>query len=443
MRRTETMSPGLGGTGKTTIEVLLQMMESGFKAFKVTRQFTDALEEMGVVNPTDIQAKALPPALAGQDVLGVARTGSGKTLAYLIPLVMRIKYAQGQHPRALILVPSKELAVQVQQNLIQLTKYTDIRSVVIYGGVGKKAQVEAIDAGVDITVATPGRFLDLYALGHVYPRAVKILVLDEADRMMDMGFMPQLRRVLDVIPVKRQNFLFSATFPEKVEHLAAEFLDFPTRVFGESPGKPVEEVHQLQYHAPNFRSKLNLLKHFLGDENMTKVMVFCRTKDVAERVSRYLGRMDVGEVRVLHANKGQNTRLAALDAFGEGTGRVLVTTDVSARGLDIENVSHVINFEVPRDPVDYLHRIGRTARIHREGHAISLVSEVEEPYMEAIAKALDSKVELQPWPEGVPYGEDLPGEKRQREMEKDFARQRRDPNYKGAFHKKTKRRRKR
>ena len=414
-------------------------MDGNFKDLKITRQFIDALTDMGVVSPTDIQGKALPPALAGQDVLGVAQTGSGKTLAYLIPVAMQIKFAKGQHPRALILVPSKELAVQVFRNLQSLIKNTDLRCIVLYGGVGRKTQIEELQQGSDILVATPGRFLDLYGLGHIHARSIKILVLDEADRMMDMGFMPQLRRVLDVIPVKRQNLLFSATFPERVEIMAAEFLEFPTRVFGENRERPVSKVEQIRYSAPNFRSKLALLLHLLQDPKMAKVMVFCRTKDVAERVSRYLVRMDIGEVRVLHANKAQNTRLHAMDLFGEGKIRVLVTTDVSSRGIDVDRVSHVVNFEVPRDPNDYLHRIGRTARIEREGAAITLVSENEERHINIIAQKMDTPITEKPWPEGLAYGDDLPGEKRQREIEKDLERQRKDPKYKGAFHKKKRR----
>ncbi len=414
-------------------------MDGNFKDLKVTRQFIDALTDMGVVNPTDIQSKALPPALAGQDVLGVAQTGSGKTLAYLIPVAMHVKFAKGLHPRALILVPSKELAVQVFRNLQSLVKNTDLRCTVLYGGIGRKTQIEELQQGCDILVATPGRFLDLYGLGHIHSRTLKILVLDEADRMMDMGFMPQLRHVLDVIPVKRQNLLFSATFPERVEKMAAEFLEFPTRVFGQNPEKPVSKVEQIRYSAPNFRSKLALLVHLLQDPGMSKVMVFCRTKDVAERVSRYLVRMDIGEVRVLHANKGQNTRLHAMDLFGEGKIRVLVTTDVSSRGIDVDRVSHVVNFEVPRDTDDYLHRIGRTARIEREGAAVSFVSENEECYIDEIGRKMETPITKLPWPEGLTYGEDLPGEKRQREIEKDLERQRKDPKYGGAFHKKKRR----
>lgn len=204
---------------KTTFET----MESGFRSLNVTRQFADALDAMGMIEPTEIQQKTIVPAMAGQDVLGIAQTGSGKTLAYLLPLVLKVKYAQDMHPRAVILAPSKELVVQIQRVLEQLTANTDLRSVSLYGGVGKKEQVAILEKGVDIVVSTPGRFIDLYSFGHIFTRQIKTLVLDEADRMMEMGFMPQLRQILEIIPVKRQNLLFSATFPERVERLAAEF----------------------------------------------------------------------------------------------------------------------------------------------------------------------------------------------------------------------------
>ncbi len=263
-------------------------MESGFKSLNVTRQFTDALEAMGLTQPTDIQEKALVPAMAGQDVLGIAQTGSGKTLAYLLPVVLKVKYAKEMHPRALILAPSKELVIQIFRVLEQLTANTDLRIACLYGGVGKKEQVAELEKGVDILVSTPGRFIDLYSFGHIFTRQIKTMVLDEADRMMEMGFMPQLRQVLEIIPVKRQNLLFSATFPERVERLAAEFLEFPTRVESEDVQKPVKEVTQRWFPVLNFKTKLNLLLHLLKDESWSRIIVFCSTKDAAERVSKLL-----------------------------------------------------------------------------------------------------------------------------------------------------------
>lgn len=411
-------------------------MTNEFQDLKVTRQFVDALTDMGVTQPTDIQAKAIVPSYSGQDILGIAQTGSGKTLAYLIPLVMKVKYAQGDHPRALILAPSKELVIQIARVLDDLTKNTDIRSVCLYGGIGKKTQVEEIEKGVDILVSTPGRFLDIYSFGHIYTRQLGTLVLDEADRMMEMGFMPQLRRILEVIPVKRQNLLFSATFPERVEALAAEFLEFPTRVESEDVQKPVKEVVQQWYPVLNFKSKLNLLIHLLEDPEWNRLMVFCRTKDAAERVSKFFDRKDVGEVRVLHSNKGQNSRINALDGFRDGEVRVLVTTDVTSRGIDVEAVSHVVNFEIPKSTEDYLHRIGRTARIHNDGVAVSFVNPSEMPLLDRIEKYIDDHIEKLPWPGGLEEGPYLPGEKKEIDRELDRQKRLADPTFKGAFHEK-------
>lgn len=413
-------------------------MDNGFASLNITRQFLDALTEMGLENPTDIQEKAILPAQAGQDVLGIAQTGSGKTLAYLLPLVTKVKYAQDQHPRALILAPSKELVVQIFRVLEALTVNTDLRLACLYGGVGKKEQVASLETGVDILVSTPGRFLDLYSYGHIFTRQLKTLVLDEADRMMEMGFMPQLRQILEIIPVKRQNLLFSATFPERVEVLAHEFLEFPTRVESTDVQKPVKEVKQIWYPVPNFRTKLNLLLHLFEDESRNRVIIFCRTKDSAERVYKFLERSEVGTVRVLHGNKGQNTRINALDDFKAGEIRVLVTTDVTSRGIDVDRVSHVVNFELPKVPEDYLHRIGRTARIHREGVAISFVNQLEHYYLKRIEEFIEEKIAQTPFPEGVSEGGFLPGEKREMAREIDHFKRKADPTFKGAFHERKK-----
>ncbi len=417
-------------------------MKDGFSELKITKQFVRALEEMGITNPSEIQQKAIGPALSGQDVLGIAQTGSGKTLAFLLPLVMKLKYAQGETIRALILAPSKELVVQINNELTHLLTYTDLRNVAIYGGVGKKAQVEKIEAGCDILVSTPGRFLDLYSYGHIHTRQIKTLVLDEADRMMQMGFMPQLRRILEVIPVKRQNLLFSATFPKHVENMAEEFLEFPTRVESSKVEKPVDELRQTWYPAKNFRSKLNLVEYLLNDESLTRVIIFCRTKDAAERVSRYLERKNAGTIAVLHANKAQNTRINAMDSFKKGEIRVLVTTDVTSRGIDVKGVSHVINFELPKVPEDYLHRIGRTARMHQVGEALALVGEHEKYLLRKIESFIDSEIESLAWPENVSEGDYLPGEEKKVAIELDNQKRERNPNYQGAFHKRHRKKRK-
>lgn len=415
-------------------------MENAFKELKVTGQFVKALDKMSINEPTEIQVKAIPPGLAGQDVLGVAQTGSGKTLAYLIPVVMKIKYAQDGSPKALIMVPSKELAIQIYKVFEALTINTDIRGVCLYGGVGKTDQIRALDKGCEVIIATPGRFLDLYSHGHIPLRKVRTLVLDEADRLLEMGFIQQLRSILEVIPTKRQNLLFSATFPSVVEKMAEEFLDFPTRVEGSRSEKPVEALRHFWMGVPNFRTKLNLLLHYLEKPDWKRVMVFCSTKDAANRVFGFLSRKDVGEVRILHANKAQNTRIHAMEDFEEGKVRVLVTTDVTSRGIDVQDVSHVVNFNVPKSSQDYLHRVGRTARISKEGMAISFADKAEELLLKKIRKELSEEIPETKLPQDVAEGEFLPGEQRQIARELDRIKQKQNPDYRGAFHKKKRKR---
>lgn len=413
-------------------------MQNGFKDLKITRQFIGALEDMGISEPTEIQAKGIPPALSGQDVLGIAQTGSGKTLAFLLPLVMKIKQAGDGRPKALIMAPAKELVIQIFEVLISLTANTNMRSVCLYGGVGKTIQAKALNDGCEIIVATPGRFLDLYSHGYIELKTVKTLVLDEADRLMEMGFLSQFKSLLEVIPTKRQNLLFSATFPERVKYMADEFLEYPTRVEGTMKEKPVEKLDQRWMRVKNFRSKLNLLLHLFQQDEWNRVIVFCRTKDSASRVSAFLARKEVGDVRVLHANKAQNTRMNAMEGFRKGEVRILVTTDVTSRGIDVANVSHVVNFEVPKVPEDYLHRVGRTARIDKEGMSLTLANKAEEYLIKNIETFLGEFIPMEPWPEEVEIGEELPGEAKELARELDGYKRKADPNFKGAFHKRKK-----
>ncbi|MDG1261480.1 MAG: DEAD/DEAH box helicase [Flavobacteriales bacterium] len=410
-----------------------------FEDLKITRQFINALDDAGISMPTDIQQKAIPPIRSGQDVIGIAQTGTGKTAAYLLPLLLQLKYAQGDTPRCLILVPTKELVIQVVKHTQMFAKYTDLRCIGVYGGIGPKAQIESIAQGVDIVVATPGRFLEIYSRGGVGVKKLKHLVLDEADRMMDMGFMPQLRDLFEVIPSKRQNLLFSATFPHRVEGLSEEFLLWPTRVEVTPESTPVETVDQCYYKAPNFKTKLNLLIHLLQDtERLFRVIIFAHTKTYAESIGRYLARLDLGEVRVIHSNKGQNSRINAMEDFGEGGVRILVSTDVSSRGIDIPEVSHVINFSVPRDYLDYVHRIGRTGRAFRAGEAITFVDHTEVYHLSRIEEIIQMKVPEIPFPEEVEVEESGKGEKQDQAREIDKQKRRADPDYKGAFHEKKK-----
>lgn len=407
-----------------------------FEALQIKRQYLNALEEMGLSNPTEIQEKAIPCIRAGQDVLGIAQTGTGKTAAYALPLLDVLKYAQGTSPRCLVLVPTKELVLQVSEYFKKLAKYTDLRIGALYGGVGPKTQIEHLAAGLDLVVATPGRFLEVYSRGAFETKKLKHLVLDEADRMMDMGFMPQLRQILEVIPSKRQNVLLSATFPDHVHRLSEEFLLWPTRIEITPQSTPVETVDQVWYAVPNFQTKLNLLMHLLESEDLKRVIIFVRTRELAENIARFLVRKEVGELRVLHANKGQNSRLNAVDDFRAGDIRILVSTDVSARGIDIPAVSHVINFSVPRDHLDYVHRIGRTGRAFLTGTAITFVDAAEIYHIKKIEHIIRMAVPQIDLPKAVMVESTTKEEKQEQAKEIDFQKRRENPDYKGAFHKK-------
>ena len=412
------------------------MADKGFSDLNVTRQFLNALEENNITTPTPIQEKTIPPARAGQDIIGIAQTGTGKTLAYLIPLAMFVKYHQAVGIRAVVLAPTKELVLQIHQNLLQLITYTDIVSVCLYGGVGKKEQTAQLEQGPDVVVTTPGRLLDLYQDGVLKLRHLKLLVLDEADRMMEMGFMRQLRSILEIIPRKRQNLLFSATFPERVESLAAEFLDFPTRIEVAPQATPVAGVEQAVFRVPNFRTKLALLLHLLKSEDMQRVMVFCSTRETAGNIHRYLDRMGVGEVRVLHSNKAQNSRINALEEFRNGAIRIIVSTDVTSRGIDVSAVSHVINFNIPRHYEDYVHRIGRTARLNAQGVAYSFEDPSEKYHTKNIEALIRMEIPVLELPQSLPVLDYLKGEKQELARRIDEQKRKADPTFKGAFHEK-------
>ncbi|MDX5340126.1 MAG: DEAD/DEAH box helicase [Cyclobacteriaceae bacterium] len=411
----------------------------GFDAFKLNKQLLEAVNESGYTSPTPIQEKAIPLALSGHDVLGIAQTGTGKTAAYVLPLLMKVKYAQGKHPRALILAPTRELVMQIEEVAKQLGKYTDLRIVSLYGGIGPKAQIELIEAGVDVVISTPGRFMDIYRKGIIYTKDLKTMVLDEADKMMDMGFMPQIRSILEVIPSKRQNLLFSATFSARVENLSAEFLEFPERVEIAPSATTAETIAQVKYLVPNIKTKINLLAELLENEEVKRAIIFTRSRKNAESVYSFLERKNFGEIRVIHANKGQNTRINSMEDFKAGEVRLLVATDVASRGLDVSMVSHVINFDVPLIYEDYVHRIGRTGRAENEGKAITFVNPAEAYHFERIEELIRMKVEEMEIPSKVEIPPTPFEEKQAYARELDKLKQRDNPDYKGAFHEKRER----
>jgi ATP-dependent RNA helicase RhlE len=410
---------------------------STWNDFNLNKQLLDAVAESGFQQPTEVQQKCIPLIMGGQQVIGIAQTGTGKTAAYLLPLFMKLRYAQGHDARAIILVPTKELVVQVSAQATALAKYTDLRIVAIYGGVGPKAQIEAIKKGFDLLIATPGRLLELYQRNELVLKQTKTLVLDEADRMMDMGFMPQLRKLFEVIPSKRQNLLFSATFPLKVERLMSEFIEFPVRIEITPQATVATKVSQELYYVPNFITKINFLEYLLTKElGFIRVMIFTRTKAAANNVFHFLERKKLGPLKVVHSNKGQNSRINAMNEFKEGKLRILVSTDVASRGIDVTNVSHVINFDVPIIYEDYVHRTGRTGRAFQEGKAITFATDSEKYHISRIEKIIREKIPVKKMPTGVAIAETTSEEKQ--EMAREIDRQKRydDPEFKGAFHEK-------
>ncbi|HVW97405.1 MAG TPA: DEAD/DEAH box helicase [Mucilaginibacter sp.] len=409
-----------------------------FEEFKFNRQILNAIADAGYTEATPIQQKAIPPILNGQDVMGIAQTGTGKTAAYVLPIIMKLKYAQGEHSRALIISPTRELAMQIEENVKTFAANTDLRVAVLYGGVGPKTQIEQVKKGVDIIVATPGRFMDIYIAGHIFTKPLQILVLDEADKMMDMGFMPQINRILEVVPVKRQNLLFSATMSEKVHQLSANFLEFPTVIEVTPQATPAQTVNQHVYFLPNLKTKINLLKKLLDDEReIKKLMIFCKTRTAAEDVYKFLvRRFGEDEVKVLHANKGQNTRINSINAFRSDEVKILVATDVASRGIDVSDVSHVINFDVPVVIEDYVHRIGRTGRAYQSGEAITFCGPSEEYYLRKIEKLIKQSIPVSALPEDVFIEETSFAERQDQAREIDHQKRKENPEFKGAFHEK-------
>jgi ATP-dependent RNA helicase RhlE len=415
-------------------------MKRTFEELKISKAILKSLDEIGFHEPTPIQVKAIPKINSGTNVVGIAQTGTGKTAAYLLPLFTKLKKAEGKDPRLVILVPTRELSIQVGEDVEELTMYSDLRHASVFGGIGWTKHAELIIPGIDILIATPGRIWDLYRAGALSFKKVKYLVIDEADRMLDMGFMPQLKQLLEIIPPKRQNLLFSATFSENVEKMAGEFLDYYEKVEVARSATTVKQVTQSAYLVPNYRTKLSLVQYLLQDEEkFTRVIIFVKTKEHAEEVFKVIKRKTEGEKRILHSNKGQNARINAIQAFKNGEVRILISTDVSARGLDASLVSHVINFDIPPNYEDYVHRIGRTARAGNEGDAITIIDPSEEWHLRKIEELIRMELPVLPIPEDVPVIETEFKESQDQLREIDRQRKIDDPTFQGAFHTKKKR----
>jgi len=366
-----------------------------FKDLGLTAELLSAVEKQGYEEATPIQQQAIPLILAGKDVLAGAQTGTGKTAGFTLPVLQQLQKTHNEgrkrHPRVLVLTPTRELAAQVHESVRDYGRYLPFRSAVIFGGVSINPQKQKLIKGVDIVVATPGRLLDHVQQRSINLSEVEILILDEADRMLDMGFIRDIRKILAVIPSKRQTLLFSATFSQEIKSLAAEFLHKPSEIQVTPENSAVKLVSQIVYPVDKKR-KRELLSHKIGEENWQQVLVFTRTKHVANKLAEQLG-TDGITAAAIHGNKSQGARTKALADFKAGRVRVLVATDIAARGIDINKLPHVVNFELPNVAEDYVHRIGRTARAGEEGHAISLVCVDELRLLRDIEKLLGSDIE--------------------------------------------------
>ena len=368
-----------------------------FEQLGLSADILHAISDQGYTTPTPIQAQAIPAILEGKDVMGGAQTGTGKTAGFTLPLLRRLEIhantsmSPAKHlTRALILVPTRELAVQVHESVKTYGKYLTLRSAVIYGGVNMDSQIQELRAGVEILVATPGRLLDHIQQKTLVLSKIEILVLDEADRMLDMGFLPDLKRILELIPEQRQSLMFSATFSVEIKKLANKLLKQPILVEVEKRSSISELVTHV-VHPVEQRNKQKLLVQLIKQQNMKQVLIFMRTKQGANQLAQQLARSGI-TTTAIHGDRNQLQRTQALDDFKQGVVQTLVATDVAARGLDIEDLPHVVNFELPHNPEDYVHRIGRTGRAGAKGCAISLVCEEENEFLLGIEKLLNKKL---------------------------------------------------
>lgn len=361
-----------------------------------------ALDDLGYIHPTTIQHKVYPIAMSGKDVCGIAQTGTGKTIAYLLPCLKQWKFDKNKDPQILIVVPTRELVAQVVETVKELTKYMSLIVTGVYGGVNINTQAIELEKGADVLVATPGRFFDLAMNGAFKTKMIKKLVVDEMDEMLNLGFRTQLKNIMDMLPVKRQNLLFSATITEDVESLLDTYFNEPVYVEAAPTGTPLENILQSRYDVPNFYTKANLLEYLLKvDQTMTKVLVFVATKKLADLLFEELSLRFPDQVGVIHSNKEQNHRFNTVKQFKEGNYRFIIATDIVARGIDIAEVTHVINFDTPDVPENYIHRIGRTGRFDKKGIAITFTTEKELPNIEAIESLMKYQIPVTVIPENL------------------------------------------
>ncbi|MCD6013451.1 MAG: box helicase [Flavipsychrobacter sp.] len=409
-----------------------------FDDLNLNKSLLKALDDLGLQYPTTIQHKIFSVIMSGRDVCGIAQTGTGKTYAYLLPCLRLWNFSKDKQPQVLILVPTRELVMQVVEEVKKLCAYLSVEVVGVYGGVNMKPQALAVENGCDVVVATPGRLLDLVLDGSLKLKGIKRLVIDEMDEMMNLGFRVQLTRILDLLPARRQNLMFSATITDEVELLMNEYFTAPERVEAAPAGTPLANIDQSVYRVPNFYTKVNLLTLLLEQNaNMSRVLVFVATKSLADQLYEELESKFAEIMGVMHSNKSQNYRFNTVNKFQSGEFRFIIATDIIARGLDITEVSHVINFDVPEEPEAYIHRIGRTGRADKKGIAISFVTEKEQEFFAQIEALMNYTVPVQELPEGLEISDMLTDDEKPKVRMKEVLIKLPDiRESKGAFHEK-------
>jgi ATP-dependent RNA helicase RhlE len=393
---------------------MIEAKEITFQDLNIDNALFNALEDLGLKHPTTIQHKAFSKIMSGKDMVGIAQTGTGKTIAFLLPLLRATKYSKQIPPRVLILVPTRELVVQVVEEAQKLSAYMNLRIKGVYGGTNMNTQRIMMLEGVDILVATPGRLYDLALSGDLKLSFIKHLVIDEVDEMLDLGFRTQLNNIMELLPEKRQNLMFSATLSEDIEKIISSYFSFPEKIEAAPQGTPIDKIDQIAYYVPNFNSKINLLLHLLNsDATMLKVLVFADSKKFADILyQRLIELFSEAKVGLIHSNKSQNFRLNALRQFQNGSVSVLIATDIVSRGLDIQDVSHVINFDLPEDYTNYIHRIGRTGRADKTGIAISFIKPEEQIMVASMEQEMQQVITILPHPIEVEISVELIEEER-------------------------------
>jgi ATP-dependent RNA helicase RhlE len=382
-------------------------MES-FEELNINRQLLNAIDDLGFEKPTPIQEEAFPVVMSGKNTIGIAQTGTGKTLAYMLPILEQLKFSKDYKPRVIILVPTRELVTQVVDQIELYSKYKNTRVLGVFGGVNIKTQMGALTKGVDIVVGTPGRLYDLAVNRSLMLQEVKRLVIDEVDVMLDLGFRFQLNNIFELLPDKRQNIMFSATMTEDVEILINDNFIQPEYIAISLSGTPLDNITQCKYSVENFYTKVNLLTHLLRDKEIFhKVIVFIDSKKNADRLFEALEESFWDGLGVIHSNKSQNNRMATIERFNDNNARILIATDVIARGLDLDDISHVINFDTPKFPENYMHRIGRTGRAEKEGNSILFYTEKEEKWKDEIEHLMDYTVPTFDFPDEVKISKQL------------------------------------